>query len=1027
MMESIMDSSYYTYWAKTAHTVYHLLPYHLLDVAAVGHVLLSRDTRLRRRLADLCSMQEEMLHQWLVFMLALHDVGKFSQTFQQLELKVYNTLHGTTLQQAEHTYKYRHDWLGMFVWQGLLQNTLPITLSATASEQAVSWAQPIFGHHGKPLDNTGEMNVIWNSVSRNTYFDESACQAAQEFMNSAWQLVSSTFSHAQALNIPEKISPVASWLVAGFAVLADWIGSNSHDFPFCQEHQNLEEYWSYALQKAQAAITGKMLQTKNIAALQDFTTLFPFIHTPTPLQNWVSHEAPIKDMPQLFIIEDMTGAGKTEAALMLAHRIMAQNDGSRADGIFIALPTMATSNAMYRRLAARQESNAPALYQRLFAQDQQPMLVLAHGAASIDETFQKSIEAFLRAEASNDQAYSDDDETISALCSPWIADMNRKAFLADVGVGTIDQALLAVLYSKFQSLRLLGLHRKVLIVDEVHANDAYVHQILQRVLEFHAALGGSAILLSATLPQKMKQELVNAFNTGLQANTEAKEQLQQASFTEQQIQARRSQRGVLRQITQSQHITDFCVECDKYPLATVFDGSNIYKQPLEMRAELVRDLKIRLIFVTNDTVHGTAFDIIREAVKNERCVCWIRNTVKDAIEAYEALAKTKEFPADKLMLFHARFAMCDRQRIENEVLDHFGKQSNAQKRAGRILIATQVVEQSLDLDFDVLITDLAPMDCIIQRAGRLHRHTRDKQGNPSTHDEREEYSTLYVLAPSIARIQQQNAKKDQQDNVKATWYSEVFKGGAAVYPNHAELWRTAKVLHQEQSIKVPIDIRTFIEQVFGTRADEIETPKALLASEDNASSSNSAKRSMAMTNSIRLLEGYRHSYNSWFDDKKIPTRLGDESVTLRLAVVVGEEIRPFAAQSDEQVKKLCKPHDWRVAWAKSEVTVRASQTGELSEPEKATQNKIQELLANKEKMPDKCRYAELVLLEECPAQDENGENAEVKDKAWKLFGTEHKVYYSRTGFRLVKEEKKKSTGNTNTENTKEGGKNGKEE
>ncbi len=542
-----------------------------------------------------------------------------------------------------------------------------------------------------------------------------------------------------------------------------------------------------------------MLQIKNVAVLQDFATLFPFIETPTPLQKWAAEKAPINGAAQLFIIEDMTGAGKTEAALMLAHRIMACNNGSHADGIYIALPTMATSNAMYERLAAADahEKEQKLFYQRLFAGDQEPTLVLAHGAANINEHFRESIENFLKVEASDDEPYSSDkeDETISALCSRWIADTNRKAFLADVGVGTIDQVLLSVLYSKFQSLRLLGLHRKVLIVDEVHANDAYMHQILQRVLEFHAALGGSAILLSATLPQRMKQDLVNAFNTGLQAKNESVEQLHQAPFTEQQIQSRRQECGVKKQVqrlqeTQMQKVTNIAVTCQAYPLATVFDVNSVQETLLDTRAELVRDVKVELIVPEEDKKEDKKDKlkpfstkvkyIISEAVNNGRCVCWIRNTVKDAVEAYEELAKT--YSADNLFLFHARFAMCDRQRIENEVLRRFGKQSTSGDRAGCILIATQVVEQSLDLDFDVLITDLAPMDCIIQRAGRLHRHKRDDNGNLSAEDKRESYRTLYVLAPKIL----------ETENTKEDWYSKVFKGGAVVYPNHAELWRTVK-------------------------------------------------------------------------------------------------------------------------------------------------------------------------------------------------------------------------------------------
>jgi CRISPR-associated endonuclease/helicase Cas3 len=816
------------------------------------------------------------------------------------------------------------------------------------------------------------MDTIWNSTSKDIYFNGSSCQAAQEFMNDAWQLVSAIFSNVQNLKIPEKISPVASWIVAGFAVLTDWIGSNQNDFLFTQVPQNLYGYWHEALGKAKTAIAKKMIIAKTVASEQTFNNLFPFITEPTPLQNWASSEAPITGKPQLFIIEDMTGAGKTEAAFMLAHRIMAHGGGAQADGVFIALPTMATSNAMYKRLAVKneQQGETESLYERLFAPEQKPMLVLAHGAARIDEEFQRSIEAFLGVETSNDEPYNKDDdkgekeESISALCSPWIADTNRKALLADVGVGTIDQVLLGVLYSKFQSLRLLGLHRKVLIVDEVHANDAYMHQILQRVLEFHAAFGGSVILLSATLPKQMKQDLVNAFQTGLKARVEAEEKLEQKPLTEGDIKSRRKERAKRLLPKEQQEVPQKpSISQDAYPLATVFNGEELTEKPLETRPELVRGVKVELLFPKMDTqgkkvektVAQQAQEIIINEAKQGRCVCWVRNTVKDAIEAYEELAKA--YPKDKLTLFHARFAMCDRQRIEDDVLKRFGKESTAEQREGRILVATQVVEQSLDVDFDALITDLAPMDCIIQRAGRLHRHARDAKGNPGENDEREEYRTLYVLSPNLpVKVE------DAEEN----WYSAVFKGGAVVYPNHAELWRTATLLHTQGKINAPSDIRPFIEKVFGTQAHEINTPQALLKSEDKGAGSDAAKRSAAMTNSVHLLEGYRHSNKSWLDDKKIPTRLGDESITLRLAVQIGEgesaEIRPFAARSDEEFRELTKPQDWRVAWAKSEVRVRASQVESLPKLDDATQQRIKTLKDNNDQMPDKCKYAELVLL-----------------------------------------------------------------
>ncbi len=205
--------------------------------------------------------------------------------------------------------------------------------------------------------------------------------------------------------------------------------------------------------------------------------------------------------PALVVIEDQTGAGKTEAALLLAHRIMTQG---QARGLFVALPTMATANAMYQRLADA--------YRALFDAGETSSLVLAHGKRRLHEGFQRSILPVV----DSDDAEAEDaaGATAGAQCAAWVASDRRRAFLADVGVGTIDQALLGVLPSRHAALRLFGLAQRVLIVDEAHAYDAYMSRELETLIAFHAALGSSTIVLSATLPQDRCAALVAASHKG---------------------------------------------------------------------------------------------------------------------------------------------------------------------------------------------------------------------------------------------------------------------------------------------------------------------------------------------------------------------------------------------------------------------------------------------------------------------------------------------------------------------------------
>jgi CRISPR-associated endonuclease/helicase Cas3 len=414
------------------------------------------------------------------------------------------------------------------------------------------------------------------------------------------------------------------------------------------------------------------LQAQKVSAWKDAKSFFPRFTELTPLQQYAA-TVEIVSEPQLFLLEDVTGAGKTEAALILAHRLMATG---RATGLYFALPTMATANQMYGRVGK--------VYRRLYRAEASPSLILSHGARQLVDDFRQSV--LQPGEPARDQSYRPDEPSASAQCSAWLADNRKKALLADVGVGTVDQALLGVLPVRHQSLRLLGLSSKVLVVDEVHAYDAYMVTLLERLLEAHAQQGGSVILLSATVPAAMRVKLVAAFQKG---------------------------RGeAAREVPEDQ----------RYPLATQAAGkTGVRTEACGTRPQLMRRVQVVCLHQEQEIVDL----VVREAAAGHS-FCWIRNTVDDARRAYETVLPL--LPRESLRLFHSRFAMGDRLDIEDEVIRSFGAQSKATARRGQVLIATQVVEQSLDLDFDGMASDLAPIDLLIQRAGRLQRHVRHADG-----------------------------------------------------------------------------------------------------------------------------------------------------------------------------------------------------------------------------------------------------------------------------------------------------------
>ena len=530
---------------------------------------------------------------------------------------------------------------------------------------------------------------------------------------------------------------------------------------------------------------------------------------------------------------------------MLAYRLM---QAGRAHGIYVALPTMATANAMFDRLSER--------YRCLFARDATPSLSLAHGAKDMHKGFQDAIVRGGRPERSYANGHAGVDEsatTASAACAEWVADDRRRAFLADVGAGSIDQALLSVLPSKHQSLRLLGLMRRVLVLDEVHAYDAYMQREMERLIEFQAGLGGPVVLLSATLPLSVRHRLTAAFARGLGREAD--------------------------DIDQSMD----------YPLFTVCSRPVVSTIPIEGMSDRARRLPVRFLRSATE-----AYDSAEKAAKEGQAVLYIRNAVDDAMEACQELAGR----GIKAHLFHARYALGDRLRLEGQFMKRFGKGSTETDRCGHVLVATQVVEQSLDLDFDAMITDLAPIDLVIQRAGRLWRHNRgERSGEPE----------LLVVGPEPAV------------DAGEVWFSDAFPRAAYVYKDHARLWLTARVLQDAGAINSPSGLRDLIEAVYDGEA-YVRVPEGLQSCFFEAEGNAGAERGVANTNLLSLDQGYTRDGFAWDSDHRTATRLNDlPQVTLRLGVIEDSEIRPYA--HDNTPGK-----DW-MAWRLSEVNVAANRVG----------------------------------------------------------------------------------------------------
>jgi CRISPR-associated endonuclease/helicase Cas3 len=778
---------------------WHPLAYHSLDVAAAMGAMLDARPAWLATVATHCKIDPEEARLRLILVAALHDLGKFADNFQQKAPALRALLQPTAgLADCNRG----HGEIGAELWQAIPKAQKVSALSA--------WAFAAFAHHGAPVEAS----------------DSFADAASEVSVRDAHAFTAAMIDLIGAPN--QQRARGGEWLVAGLVTLADWIGSNQTWFPYAPPNQALTAYWAYSQERARVAVADARLVEALPSSSFGLTSILGESAKPSPLQKWAEQQTP-SSSPQLYIIEDLTGAGKSEAAIILAHRLIA---AGAAEGLFWALPTMATANGLYGRLERS--------YTALFAQGEHPSLVLAHGARDIHDGFQASI-GRERDAAYGEKPHDEQDISAEASCAAFVAEDRKKSFLAEVGVGTIDQALLAVLPVRHQSLRLAALSRRVLIIDEAHAYDPYMATELEGLLRFQAFNGGSAIVMSATLSMKNRAKLIEACARGLgEAATN-----------------------------------------QAFPLVTHVCAGTVSEVPQSPARGTQRDLPVQR-FETPEAV----IDALLEKAGQGACGVYVRNTVADAMQAYEAL-KSAAPEGVHVELFHARYAICDRKTVENSTLARFGPNSRPEDRRARILVATQVVEQSLDLDFDYMATDLCPMDLIIQRAGRLHRHGH-RPPRPAP--------VLWVVGPE-ARM-----------DVEADWYARPFPIAKYVYPDVGQLWRTMTLLTAQGGLNFKTGSpRDFIEPVFGHQAMDI--PTSLMAASDGAEVKRMTERSLGHMNLLKFNRFDRQG-GAWDSDVRTPTRLGEDTMTLRLARWQDGDLIPW-----------CSSAEGDRAWRLSEISV----------------------------------------------------------------------------------------------------------
>ena len=551
--------------------------------------------------------------------------------------------------------------------------------------------------------------------------------------------------------LPTKCDLPGLALLAGFITVSDWIASSEEHFPYRQElveaPPGLDNLVSESGLKAVAALDRLGWRTRlELPEPLDFQKFFR-ISQPRPLQTECIRVSAGLGSPSLVIVEAPMGEGKTEAALFIAEQ---QKQHYELRGSFVGLPTQATSNQMFGRVVKALSQGAS---------DGIAHLLLLHGHASLSAEFEvlkrRGQAGFLPSSVDADGSHS-----AQSMAGEWFTHRKR-GLLAPYGVGTVDQALMAALQSKHVFVRLLGLAGKVVVIDEVHAYDTYMSALLERLLRWLRAIGTSVVMLSATLPESRRAALVQAFAPECEAT------------------ARTTPRD------------------QPYPCLTVVSGGEVRTVAFAAAAPGKR---IRLEAAPSAPAALALW--IRDRIGSGGCAAVVCNTVARAQEVY--LACRQAMPGDTddgaplVDLLHSRFPFEEREAREHRTLTRFGKPGEARRPARAVLVATQIIEQSLDIDFDIMVSELPPIDLLFQRAGRLHRHER---GRRPTGD-----------APTLGLIETPLGPDGVPDFPKAHKY---------VYEEHT-LLRTWMTLRDRCELRIPDEIRPSIEAVYAEPGDRPE-------------------------------------------------------------------------------------------------------------------------------------------------------------------------------------------------------------
>ncbi|WP_308807029.1 CRISPR-associated helicase Cas3' [Actinotignum urinale] len=712
-LEFTWPSQTHSLWAKTGHEGMWLsLPQHLEDSAHVSGWLWDTwlPPHLRHGISAQLELNDEQTRHFVTFLAGTHDVGKASPCFTfQLRKSKYPTYlnrvekAGFEGPQQLFAERYPHSVASHHITSSYLKEKLfpegafpsenSTPSSAAMPSQVVSSIAHIAGsHHGLPTD-AGSYNHCKAEFSRQSDLWKNTQDGLMEAVIIACHVEDIL---RQLIEKGTAVSSYTQMILTGIVIMSDWIASNQDLFPLLpepreggakplqQKEQNLRVERALADLKLPSYWHPSQMVDQ---ASQAYRTRFgwPEATNPYTVQDAafrVAHEA---QGPIILCVEAAMGEGKTEAALMAAE-ILAEKNG--CGGLAFAAPSQATANGLF----ARVRSWAEASKNQVFS------MYLAHGKNTMNDEFASLAESvhniYDESDTGKDESDKEKDVPSTVIAHNWLSG-RKKGLLASITVMTVDQILMVALQSKHAMLRHLGLAGKVVVIDEVHAYDSYMTVYLQRALEWLGSYGAPVILLSATLPEGIRRSLLTAYVRGARHTVKLNWELPQGTPP------------------------------DAYPLIS-WAGASYDAVQYRGVEPSGRKYNIDLYRIEDDD--DSLRELLSPVSEEGGCVAVICTTVKRAQHAYRI---AQELVGEDARLMHSAFVASDRSEAEKLLFSELGPNVHKERPWRRIIVATQVIEQSLDVDFDCIITDIAPIDLLLQRLGRLHRHQRSPEERPA--------------------------------------------------------------------------------------------------------------------------------------------------------------------------------------------------------------------------------------------------------------------------------------------------------